>query len=365
MKSPELYQPIFSRKPEPGHTEPALTFEKFLELFREEENYYPGEQNNTKLMMTRLRKIYYDSWGWSSQVIRKAAKIPGRYHTEMVPVENQPIKKTRLHRHNSHFQLIPITYKVTYTAQDHIYPERAGQTPEIYAHDNQELITPQGFFCDIGHVLSGIDAYNNSAPISPLPDFLLFLRFLFPKVDSNMDFATWLGDIASTAGDFLLEKLSKKYINREEKQETIDKDNPGSDVIGNIDSYAIKEIFNTESNNGLKVSEILDAYYNNHEIIKKYQSRVISIFCSEIGLKGWNGRKYSNEKEWLKYYKNQLRNATAFYVYGEVGKLRGAWLALKVWLRFYEKELNLKLLLRIFLNALKEQVISEQKNLNR
>jgi hypothetical protein len=330
-----------------------------MELLTEEEDYYPGEQHNTKLMVTRLRKIYYNSWGWSTEVIRKAAKVPGRYHTEMVH-EHNPSKKItyRKYTHKKH-QIIPLTYKLTYTKNDRIYPERAGETPEIYVHDNQELVSPQGYYCDIGHILSGIDAFNNFEPISPLPDFLFFLRFLFPTVDSNMDFATWLGDIASSAGDFYIEKLRKRIISNSIEQQIIDKDAPGSDMIGNIDSYVIKKIVDTKSENGLRVTEIFHAYFYEPDMVKNYQSKAISIFCDSVGLKKWNGLSFDNEKEWLKYYKGQLRNATSFYVYGEIGKLKGIWHALKIWLHLCEKTINLDLLLRIFLDALKKQIIHE------
>jgi len=362
MTAADLFQPIFSRKPEPGHTNKVLSFEHFLELLKQEEDYYPDEQHNTKLMFTRIRKIYYDSWGWSSQVIRKAAKIPGRYHTIMVPVENTTDDGSKNKgKTNKNNDLTSLTYKVSYTKQDKVYPERAGQTPEIYVDDGQELVNPQGFYCDIGHIFSGIDAFNNFEPISPLPSFLFFLRKLLPTVDSNLDFATWLGDIGSTAGDFLIETLKKKSISAIHQAETIDKDAPGSDMIGNIDAYAIKEIFNTQSANGLKVSEIISTYFYNPEIIKHYQSRVISIFCKEVGLKNWNGESFANEKEWIKYYKSQLRNATAFYVFGEVGKLKGMWLALKIWLHLFEKTLQLDLLLQILLKELKYLVVYEHK----
>ena len=361
MKSAELFQPIFSRKPEPGHDEPALSFDRFLELLREEEDYFDGDQHNTKLMFTRLRKIYYDSWGWSTQVIRKAAKIHGRYQTEMIHAgESSSNNSLQRNGHNNKLEIVPLTYKVTYTGHDKIYPERAGQTPEIYAHDNQEVITPQGFYCDVGHILSGIDAYNNFEPISPLPNWLFFLRHLFPTVNSNIDFATWLGDVASSAGDFLLEELRKRSPDLKDEEETVDKDAPGSDMIGNIDSYAIKEIFNTKSSNGMRVTEILRNYFYNPEYVKNYQSKVITIFCAEIGLKNWDGQKFSNEKDWARYYKSQLRNATAFYVYGEVGKIKGIWLSLKIWLRLYEKVVKLNLLLDILLKKLKELVIYEQ-----
>ncbi len=362
MISKKLFQPIFSRTPEPSHKKTTFNFDRFIELLEEEEAYYSGEEYNTMLMITRLRKIFYDSWGWSSQVIRRAAKIPGRYHCEMVRCsDSQSSNTTKNYTHDENLEVVPLAYKVTYTKYDKIYPERAGQTPEIYADDHQEIIAPDGCYCDVGHILSGIDAYNYFAPVTPMPNFLLFLRFLFPYVKSNLDFATWLGDVASASGDFLLDELCNKKLTSEEEQEIIDKDSPGSDMVGNIDAYVIKELFNTKSRNGLKVTEILKAYFEDLMLIKDYQARQILIFCENIGLKNWNGSQFSNEKKWLKAYKRQLRSATIFYVFGEVGKLRGVLLAIKIWFRLYEKALKLEYLLQIFLDELKKQIIVEQK----
>jgi hypothetical protein len=363
MISQKLFQPIFSRTPEPGHKDKALNFERFINLLKEEEAYYSGEEYDTMLMITRLRKIFYDSWGWNSQVIRGAAKIPGRYQCKMDRCsEPQSSNIKRRYTHNQKLEVVPLAYKVTYTKHDKVYPERAGQTPEIYTDDHQEVLAPDGCYCDVGHILSGIDAYNYFAPVTPMPNFLIFIRFLFPYVKSNLDFATWLGDVASTSGDFLLYKLCNKSICKEKEQEIIDKDAPGSDMVGNIYAYVIKELFNTKSRNGLKVTEILKAYFEDLMLIKDYQARQILIFCQDIGLKNWNGSQFSNEKKWLKAYKRQLRSATIFYVFGEVGKLRGVWLAIKIWFRLYEKALKLGCLLQIFLDELKKQIIVEQKN---
>ncbi|NJO92689.1 MAG: hypothetical protein HC831_29770 [Chloroflexia bacterium] len=193
-----------------------------------------------------------------------------------------------------------------------------------------------------------------------MPNCLLFLRFLFPYVKSNLDFATWLGDVASASGDFLLDELCNKKLTQKEEQDIIDKDSPGSDMVGNIDAYVIKELFNTKSNNGLKVTEILKAYFEDLMLIKDYQARQILIFCENIGLKNWNGSHFANEKKWSKVYKRQLRSATIFYVFGEVGKFRGVLLAIKIWFRLYEKALKLEYLLQIFLDELKKQIIVEQ-----
>jgi len=363
MLNLKLFQPILSKKPEPGHITDAFTFPKWLELITLEEDYYEGDQNKTKLMFTLLRKIYYDSWGWSTQVIRAVADVPGRYYTEMVPVyaPSQETKSKSFYKHKQ-YDIPTLSYKVVYRADDKVYPERAGQTPEIYANDGQEIINPQGYYCDIGHIFSGIDAWNNFAPISPLPDWLMWCRFLLPSVDSNVDFATWLGDIASTAGDFLIDQLKNKKIPRDEEQSDIDRDAPGSDMLGDIDPYVIIHYFDTKCEVGMRISQMISQYYHDEGCLE-YQAKKFSIFSKYIGLKDLVGDKFSNEKEWLKKYKKQLRNATIFYVYGEVGKFKGLWLAIKIWLRLFEKKLALTLLLQIFIDELKNQIRNEQGNL--
>ena len=78
----ELTQPILSNTPYPPHG--VLSLSQFLDLLREEEDYYHGEQTNTKLMITRLRKIFYDKGGWNTQLIRKAAAIEWRYDDKII-----------------------------------------------------------------------------------------------------------------------------------------------------------------------------------------------------------------------------------------------------------------------------------------
>lgn len=354
-----LFFHLFEKKPGAKENLNSLTFEKFIKLLEQEEEYYKGQEYNTKLMFTRLRKIYYDSWGWSTHVIRKAAKIPGRYKIEMIRTtlgsEGVSLNSTGFIRN---LQVSPLDYKVTYTNTDKLYPERKGQTPEIYSYDNQGIKTNDGYLCDVSHILSGVDAYNHFSPVTPLPNYLNFFRFLLPSVKSNMDFATWLGDMASVSGDFLLEKLSDKYAAVMDEDRKKNKFSLCSDMVGNIDSYVITSMYNTKASNGLKVTEILKSYFlDNYDFRKK---RRIPIFCKHLGLKNWNGKSFENENQWLKYYTRELRNATLFYIYGETNNFKGLIVALKIWLRLYDKELKLKPLLRFFLIELKNQIIKEK-----
>jgi hypothetical protein len=166
----KLYQPILGTTPEPGHSESdVLTLAEFLDLLREEEDYFQGEQNNTKLMITRLRKIFYDQWGWNSELIRGAAKIEGRYVVKIMDSQNELYSKKIRRYKQGEYQ--PKYRLVTYRNNDKVYGDsRVGQVPFIYQNDHQEVRLPDNNMCDIAHILAGLDAFNYFEPVSPLPN---------------------------------------------------------------------------------------------------------------------------------------------------------------------------------------------------
>src|SRR5438067_9981718 len=124
-----LYQPILSYKPELHHLIcDVLSFSQLLSLLKEEEDYYNGEQNNTKLMITRLRKIFYDQWGWNSELIRGAAKIDMRYDVNILDTATESTREVTRYKE---YQYQPKHREVVYTNHDRVYgSSRAGQTPE-------------------------------------------------------------------------------------------------------------------------------------------------------------------------------------------------------------------------------------------
>ena len=80
-----LFQPIFSNQPEYGHNPQfVLSFKEFIALIKAEEDYFEAEAVNTKLMITRLRKIFYGEKNWDTQLISGAANIDGRYEVNEV-----------------------------------------------------------------------------------------------------------------------------------------------------------------------------------------------------------------------------------------------------------------------------------------
>ena len=353
----ELTQPILSNTPYPPHD--VLSLSQFLDLLREEEDYYPGEQTNTKLMITRLRKIFYDKGGWNTQLIRKAAAIECRYDDKIVDSSEEcdhsilEFSKVRRYKNNK----AASKYRcVQYKKNDRVHPELAGKMPEIYKTHHQEVCLPDSHICDIGHVLVTLDALNHPQVVSPLPDSLFFLHKLFPHVGSNVDLGTWLGDIASSAEDFLWTFFSEKRPpTMQEEQNHINRDAPGSDMLGNIDGFVIGHCYNIKSASGKRVTDILDEYYNGSPGTEQKSKLRFKIFCELIGLKGFDGKKFSNETEWISSYMKQLRNATAFTTFSNTEEtLKSICIPIKIWRNKYGSVLKLEILLQIFLKALKK-----------
>ena len=355
----ELFQPLLVSTPEatqPGCT--AFSVQQFIELLKVEENYWPGEQTNTRLTITRLRKIFYDKWGWDDQLIRKAANIPGRYQVDIVEQPIEGAKKMRWHKNEEEH---PKYRKVTYTVSDKVHPELAGTSPDIYLCNHQEVTLPGGYCCDIAHVLAGIDAYNNPDVVSPLPR-LLNLYKIGPYVKSNQDVVTWLGDIASSSGDFLFayRRKHRKPIGTHMEQGYIYTDAPGSDMLGNIDSFVISRYYDVGADNGKRLTEILTDYYSGTGANPPLRNQRCWLFCEAVGLKGWNGNNFENENEWIDLYHKELRDNICFQVASLAdGILETIRLVVPVWFNCYTDVLKINELLVIWLDALKQEIKKE------
>jgi hypothetical protein len=355
-----LYQPIISDQPEPGQdSKHVLLLKDFLQLLKEEEDYFSGQQHNTKLSVTRLRKIFYDKWGWDTQLVRTAALIKCRYQVDIVDcpaasVADLEIKRVRRYRH---FENVPKCRRVTYRKNDRIFGnKRVGDVPEIYKKNHQVVLLPEGYYCDIGHTLAGLDALNRPQAVSPLPFALFFLRKLLPNADSNAAVCTWLGDIATTAGDFLLTYLRNNNtpLGTDEEQRIINMNAPGTDMLGNIDSYVIYHFYKLKARKGRRVSDILEEYYTDNPAGNSYRKQRFKIFAECIGLENFSNNSFSNESEWLKYQKKQLRNTAAFMVNSVSSGCREKYLIpWKLWRRKYEDVIKVEMLLSLFLDELK------------
>lgn len=356
-----LVQPILSKDPEPGHAiEDVLGFEEFNELLKKEEEYTIDDLLNTKLTITRLRKIFYDKFGWDTKLIKQGAKIENRYLVTIIDCSLiTAFNRSSFKKVNWYIDNIerPKCRSVTYRTDDKVFGNtRAGCTPEIYDKDHADVRLIDNFFCDMGHILAGLDALNNPQIVSPLPSWLFFFHRCFIYVESNADVTTWLGDIATSGAAFLFNYLKNNRANTEEEEQTfINKNASASDMMGNIDAFVIPYFNTINTNCGERVTDIFTSYFTNGPNSKQK----FVLFCERVGLQKWDGTCFSNENQWMHYYVEQLRNTIAFMVYSSTGDvLQKFVLPYKVWKKRYDHVVKPTVLLTIFLDEIKKQLMT-------
>ncbi len=347
----ELKFEFFSKNPETGQSNNYLEFERFLELLIEEEDYFSSDVNDIKKMITRIRKIYYDKFGWDTFLIRKAAKIKGRYDVKIVDCGSSNFYKLeQLNKVDWYIGGIK-AYKcrlVTYKPDDIVFPNRAGEIPDIYINNHQDVKMKNGFFCDVGHLFAGLDALNNPQKVSPF-------RVNNPiSVDSNADVCTWLGDIATYCAELLYFSLNNETVTHEKKQETLLECASSSDMHGNLDSYVLNSLISDRIYSQTRISGIVEEYYSVYD-----PNKMLWKFCNLIGLGLFNetNGEFVNEKKWINYYIDQLRITTAFMVFSTTSSPRYKLdLPLKIWKGDFENILELKATLISFIKSLKENL---------
>ena len=357
-----LYKiPIRSTEDEPGlDPSKSITLIEFIELLRVEEDYWEGEQHNTKLIITRLRKIFYDLWGWDKYLIRGAKDIETRYITTVV---GKPTEFSTEIRHFKKGKSVPKHRVVTYSSHDRVYGDtRVGQSPPIVNKNYQSVRLPSGYYCHVAHILGVLDAFNYPQIASPMPSWLLWLAKLGPHCDYNTDLVSWLDDLAEGESEIInMYRRTGKPLTFEEEQKCIDDGATGADMISDIDGYIIARHFDIGSNNGMRLTDILTEYYTSEAPDAPRRKRCTT-FCEMIGLEGWDGNSFSNEEQWLRRNRNQLRDASTFQIFSETGqKILDVWVPLLVWLNFYKKVLKVEKVLASFLAALKNEVKLENK----
>ncbi|NJR50413.1 MAG: hypothetical protein HC780_13465 [Leptolyngbyaceae cyanobacterium CSU_1_3] len=278
------------------------SIERFIKLVEDEENHYPNTNRNTKMMITRLRKIFYNSPGWNRQLIPRTGNVSIRYTTK-----DQNTDGNRIYYIPSVDGLTPA---IKVDERDTLTIDSQGKSPELFL--NQEVKLLDGSFVDMGHVLAAMDAANHPASVSAGGLF---------KVDKNIDNCTWIGDLGSIIGKLVLETARRRgsQVALNEVQEYINAYAEPQDMLGDVDgiiiSYGVREkIVKGTGGLNLKVSEILDQYYIKNE--GGLKSRRFNTFAALIGLGTWQAGtgKFSKESDWLNSYATQVANSAAQYV---------------------------------------------------
>lgn len=329
------------------HPISALTLEQFLRLLALEENYYSSQPKGGTEMLTHLRKIFYGTSGWDNELIRGGSHIPCRY---LIRVVGSAMRRSSMkHRKRTASGTLNQCVEVIVREGDWMNPN-AGTQPEIFADNHQEVILPNGLICDIGHVLAGMDAISYPAPVAPLPNWLLWMFPLVPHVDDNADAATWIGDLSSISGEvFFYHLQNKKWPDQEQVQAIIDEGNPAADMLGNIDSLAVRQLFRISTEK--RTSDILGEYFQQLELQPKLR---YELFCRTVGIELGQDGTITNRHKWIRKYGRQLKSCTAFYVANGYQGIARYWYALTIWLGYNKKALLIDDILSLQLDAIEQ-----------
>lgn len=244
IKTPNIF--INIEKPAPNG---KITISEFIKLVELEENKYSHvESHDTKKMISIIRKIFYNTSGWDDKLIPKAKEIKPPYKKYIEKIRPGFPKKVDFSKW--------ISFEFTDKEYFPILFGTKETKPTIYIHQEIELEKgkTKGMYIDIGHVLCGMDAFNN--PDKVIPPNIEGWQPTDWEITHNIDAVTWLGDLASVLGDSVMEAIIKKRnLTEAEIQNTIDADAPNQDMLGNIDAYVIAKNYNI-SGSKLRVSDL-------------------------------------------------------------------------------------------------------------
>jgi hypothetical protein len=295
-------------------------FHKVMLIAELVDDLYDKFRGNTKDMITRFRKIYYGSSVWNLLI------ISGTYNLMIRPLTgsavfvsdvNRKINIADMLKENQEIKVIDDTSKWSNIAAD-----------------RQNL---SGSFVDMGHVFVAMDAVNR-----PSPTALPGLPYV---VDSNIDNATWVGDLGGILRSLIyLETSNGRASTVDEVQRIISDEAEPQDLLGNIDGLLIAQQYSmrmSSQENGLSVSSIMQEYYKTVSPSMGKQAK-LHAYASIIGLgeldrqtntfrggehffnKGdWfknKTNKFASEEAWINYYAPQVAASAAQFILGDAFK---------------------------------------------
>jgi hypothetical protein len=274
----------------------ATDLSAFLDIVRAEEAKLPvEEQTNTKLMITRLRKLFYGNKGWDDYLIPGAKGVKPLYTFEEKETGRREWEVPGPN-------VVEMVDKTPHLVGAPAALENPG--------DIQEVRMPNGDFVDVGHVLAGLDAQNHPSNVAPMWMY---------DIASNMDAVTWAGDLGSILAEVLFQRAKLgRPLNDPEVQAQIDEMAPVQDMLGNVDAYAIGDAFDVGTAAGKKVSEILAEFYGGVGTASAKgttaHAKRFTTFAAKLGLVGFDGSNFSNEAAWLTKRELDVGKAGALYV---------------------------------------------------
>ena len=321
----------------------------FLAVIRAVQGRFPeSEQVNTRLMITRLRKLFYGTPGWDEHLIPGAKPVAPVY----------PVRETETGRRDWAVDGAPDALEYVDTRVELDIQAPAG-SPEWKLRDPssvQQVLVPGGDFVDAGHVLAGLDALNYPGRVSaPAGTFAL---------SSNVDAVTWLGDLGSVLAEAAFQRARLgRDLTAAELQAQVDQLAPAVDMLGNADAYAIgaADAYTIGSADGRKVPDLLEEYYgpDPHGV----RARRFTVFAAQIGLGKLDAGSFTGESGWRAKYEAEAGNAAALYV-GAGAHVKGyvnpvGWAELAGSMRRAGGDPLRRALLREFLRQLAAKVAAE------
>ena len=279
----------------------GTSIDAFLRVIRAEEDRLPQhERLDTRLMISRLRKLFYGGRGWDEHLIPGAVEVTPLYPFEMA----DPVRREFEARGPNVLDFVDRRARLL------------GAPPELARPgDLQEVGMPDGELVDVGHVLAGLDAINHPAEVAPLGLF---------EMASNVDAATWAGDLGSVVAEALFQEARLgRVLTDTEVQAQIDLCAPPQDMLGNVDAYAIGAAYDISQRAGRRVSDILLDYYGSPATAGTARSRRFTTFAREVGLGRLEGDAFAAQPAWRARYEREIGHAAALYV-GAISEL-AAW----------------------------------------
>ncbi|MEB3292120.1 MAG: hypothetical protein VKJ24_03070 [Synechococcales bacterium] len=280
------------------------SLDQFLSKIEGEERHNAAkgkDKMNRKDMITSLRKIFYTSDAWNKIIIPD---------TERIPTKN--------------------------LSQSH------------HLRYWQEVVVPGARLVDMGHIFCALDAANRPKPVPsgtlslsiPL-HALLPVRVSLPRVDSNIDNATFVGDMGGVIRSGLIREA---VFSGQSLQALIDDEAEPQDMLGDIDGIVIALSYRSQLTND-------NSYYRHHEyisdILKEYYTQRnhkprenrFKIFADHVGLGTLSSsdyfsgsyqklsqklgnsqlpvRTFSGESDWIEYYTTQVAHSAAQFLLGD------------------------------------------------
>jgi hypothetical protein len=278
----------------------AITIRECIALLeKEEQKYSEAEQRNTKLMITRLRKIFYGFNSWDKYLIKGVANIKSPYENIVEQAIDASSKSLQTPNRLTIKLIDTISFPTDSTLQKAVLRKNIFSSQEIRLENNSVL--------DIGHVLCGIDASNHRHAVRT-PRFL-GLPTSSIKISNNMNAVTWIGDLGSFVAEAYFEKRKKGKLSAEKQQELLDIFMSSADILGDIDAYSILEKYDLKSENGKKVSEIFANHYLPQDTVNQ-QDRY-KMFIKSLGFK--EGISAKRKAKLIRRYSDEVSDSAAFY----------------------------------------------------